>query len=208
MFNLYNAVVGAEADGRYWLYKEEFRKTGLIIGPPRCDTCATCDRIYVAMCATTNAQDLNQLDLESILHHSISDAGYASLKEDTQLNILNPNIEVLTFDLQQVLFCPMLTHSDYFYQRKYSCLNFAVTSPKQTNKTHFFFWHESIAGRGSEEIASCLIRMIELNYQPLQHGQLKTLITYSDRCTGQNCNWAVVCMLRVVISRGYFTEVI
>lgn len=135
---MYNGVVGPEADSHFRVYEEEFKRTGLIIGPPRADTCATCDKLYVKMCSTSVPQELDALDWESIEHHISSDAGFAELKEDTELNQSNPNVELLTFDLQRVLFCPMLTHSDYFYQPKYSCFNFAVTSPKVTNKTYFF----------------------------------------------------------------------
>jgi len=114
---------------------------------------------------------------------------------------------VFCFHLQQVLSCPLLTHSDYFYQRNYSCYNLAITNPTESYKSHMSFWHETIARKGSNEIASCLFKMVKEKFTVLGTGQQRDLTTYSDRCTGQNCNWVIVCMFRYLIELRYFTRV-
>jgi len=207
MFQLYNAIVGPEADSHYWLYCQELRNSGLIIGAPRSDTCALCDRIFIEMTNSQSPAETDRIEWESIQHYIISDAAFESLREDITSNITDPNFHLFCFDLQQVLFCPILTHSDYFYQRKYSCYNFAITSPTESYKSYMHFWHESIARKGSNEIASCFLDMVKKQFAVLQNGQKRSLTTYSDRCTGQNCNWVVVCMFRHLIELGYFTEV-
>lgn len=48
----------------------------------------------------------------------------------TDIARLNSSIVVLCVDLQQVLFCPTLTHSNTFYQRQLSNYNFAIHNEK------------------------------------------------------------------------------
>ena len=207
LFELYNATVGEDGDSQYWLYRQELRNSGLIIGAPRSDTCATCDRLYIEMTNSPSRAETDRIEWESIQHHVISDAAFESLRNDVTRNISDPDFHVFCFDLQQVLFCPLLTHSDYFYQRKYSCYNLAITNPTESYKSHMSFWHETIARKGSNEIASCLFKLVKEKFTVLGAGQKRVLTTYSDRCTGQNCNWVIVCMLRYLIQLGYFTKV-
>nr|CAI5865762.1 unnamed protein product [Callosobruchus analis] len=68
-------------------------------------------------------------------------------------------------------------------------------------------WHEAMAHRGSTEIASSLLFYIWQNFDPLQHGQERKLIVWSDRCVGQNNNWKMIAMFRYPITLKYFNQV-
>ena len=50
-------------------------------------------------------------------------------------------------------------------------------------------WNECIAGRGSDEIASCLLRY----FTELRSTSTK-LVCYSDSCFGQNKNFTLICL--------------
>lgn len=135
-----------------------------------------------------------------------AEAAYAQLKEDQKTSQVNKNIVVLFTDLQQVLFCPNLTHSSVFYQRQYSSYNYAVHDGASGDAC-MMLWHEPVGQRGSTEIASCLLRYITELYKPLQFGEERKLVVWSDRCVGQNNNWRMVAMFQLLILSKYFTEI-
>ena len=69
-------------------------------------------------------------------------------KSDTDL--------VITFDLQQNLPVPTLTHSSMFYLRQLWVYNFGIHECG-TGSATMCIWNETIAGRGANEIISCLL---------------------------------------------------
>lgn len=71
----------------------------------------------------------------------------------------NSKITTMAVDLQQVIFVPTLTHSDMFYCRQLSTYNLCV-HVGDSNDSYMCTWHEGIAGRGANEIASCLLKVI------------------------------------------------
>ena len=52
--------------------------------------------------------------------------GYQHLREDSQLAHSDSNVHVITFDLQQNLPVPTLTHSAMFYLRQLWVYNFGI----------------------------------------------------------------------------------
>ena len=60
-------------------------------------------------------------------------------------------------------------------------------------------WHEGVASRGSNEVASCILKYLQ------NSGTCATnLVTFSDSCGGQNRNVNMLCMwLHVVDSDDY-----
>lgn len=63
-------------------------------------------------------------------------------------------------------------------------------------------WDESTAGRGADEIASCLLKHFESNN--IKGDQL---IAISDNCGGQNKNWSIIGVWLRLIALGYFKRV-
>lgn len=71
---------------------------------------------------------------------------------------------VLIFN--KFFFCPTLTHSSVFYQRQLSCYNLGINNVGQRYSV-MNLWNETIAKRGSAEIASCILKHILDNFKPL-----------------------------------------
>ncbi|CAH1101838.1 unnamed protein product [Psylliodes chrysocephalus] len=128
-------------------------------------------------------------------------------KNDKQLAESNPsNIFDLFIDLQQVLFCPTLHHSSVFYQCQLSNYNLDIHDAP-SNNAFMMLWNETVAKRGAIEISSCLLRYAKEHFQPLQTGERRQLIIWSDRCVGQNNNWRMITTLKLLVDLNYFTEV-
>lgn len=64
-------------------------------------------------------------------------------------------INVAIFDLQKVMHVPKSNRGEIFYKRHLACFNFTVFNVG-TGQGHCYFWHVGLAGRGANEIASCL----------------------------------------------------
>lgn len=189
------------------LYDSVFKQMNLRFGAPRSDTCKICDEFYVQLRSAQSEDDRKKIQLECDLHQSKASLGYTELKADiVKSKSNNSSTVVLCVDMQQVLFCPTLTHSDIFYQRQLSCYNFAIHN-MGTNRATMHLWYECIAGRGSTEIASCLIKFVITNYNKLTEGEERKLIVWSDRCVGQNNNWRILNTYCYLAKCGYFTEI-
>lgn len=132
--------------------------------------------------------------------------GYDKLKAHTKAAKVTPNLHVVCTDLQQVLFCPTLKHLSMFYQRQMSCYNYVIHDAA-TNKATMMFWNETIGHRGSTDISSCFLRYVKACFQILKPGEERKLIIQSDRCIGQNNNWRMIAMYKLIIDLQYFTEV-
>lgn len=170
------------------IYREIFRGDhNLRFGVPRSDTCKTCDKLYIKRIAAETDEERKQIEIESELHHRKSEKAYATLKLNEDAAKVNSNLVVLAVDLQQVVFTPNLTHSDIYYQRQYSNYNFCIHN-LGTSQVTMNVWHETLAKRGSTEIASCILKYIVNNYLRLKPGEDRKLIIWSDRCVGQNNN--------------------
>ena len=111
----------------------------------------------------------------------------ATLKVDAQQN---KKLRVATLDLEQVIYLPRTNRSEVFYKRRLSCYNFTIYA-LDTKLCTCYLWHEGIAGRGSNEIASHLHDFLaEADLDGIEEVSL-----FSDGCAGQNKNTIVLSML-------------
>lgn len=186
-------------------YQNVFRESNLRIGVPRSDTCKQCDLLYNQLLASQNNKERNKIEVQSMLHHFKADQAYKSLKQDEEIAKTDPNYIVLCIDLQQVLFCPTLTHSSMYYQRQLASYNCAINDIGKNSVT-FFWWNETIAKRGSAEIASCILKYFD-SYWENRGNSEKKLIFWSDRCVGQNNNKRVLALYKYFVTCGIFSEV-
>lgn len=189
------------------LYEEVFTKEfNLRFGVPRSDTCKYCDMNYIKLISAKTEEERKNIEIQSNLHHSKADQAYKQLKQDADIARKNKNIIVLCVDLQQVLFCPNLTHSSIFYQRQLSNYNFAIHD-MGSNDVTMCLWHECQAKRGSTEIASCILKYVVDRFTIMQPGEQRKLIIWSDRCVGQNNNWRVLNLYALLVQSRYFSEI-
>ncbi|KAE8738262.1 hypothetical protein FOCC_FOCC016262 [Frankliniella occidentalis] len=164
-------------------YIREFRKTGLRFKPPAVDTCSKCDGFKQALKHCKSEEDKAQLEEQRKDHHQKAEKAYAAKKEDKAKAAEDPTKQVIMFDLEQVLPCPLLSSGETFYKRQLSVYNLTVYNSSSRTGTNYM-WSEVVAGRGANEIASCLTRYIKEEVkQPVSH-----LVMYSDTCSGQNKN--------------------
>lgn len=188
-------------------YRDVFRsRFNLKFGLPRSDTCQKCDRYFVQLSNATTAEETRRIEFETNLHHRKAEQAYAVLREDIEIARQNNSVVVLCADMQQVLFSPMLTHSNVFYQRQFSTYNYCVSNAGSGQVT-MHLWHEGVANRGASEVASCLFSYIMQNFKPLSARETRSLIVWSDRCVSQNNNHKMLSLLRHFVLWGYFSTV-
>lgn len=105
-------------------------------------------------------------------HHKTAEEGYASRKNDekaarktweTLSRVVSHDtdfcsadaVDMITYDLEQNLPTPTLKHNDMFYQRQLWTYNFGIHDCV-AEQGHMYMWDETVAARGSSEVASCL----------------------------------------------------
>lgn len=167
---------------------------------PRKDTCKMCDRLNIEVKAGTPESKSAKIRQE--LHHRKSEKARTLLKSDIAASQLpGSNTCCVSIDLEQVMFVPTLTHSEMFYRRQLSCYNFGI-SLGDTHHSYMCMWDETVAGRGGNEIASCLLKV--LNSEVTKKTRL---IVWSDNCVGQNKNRMMVFLFLFLVSIGLFKHI-
>lgn len=112
-------------------------------------------------------------------------------------------IAAATFDLEEVLPLPKTNEGDMYYLRQLNNFNLSVYG-YHDRTGHNYLWNESTAKRGSNEIASCLIKYLDnLNRKET----FKTVTLLSDSCGGQNRNRPFMAMLWWAAQKFDFQEI-
>ncbi|XP_047027513.1 uncharacterized protein LOC124635622 isoform X3 [Helicoverpa zea] len=123
-------------------------------------------------------------------------------KYNDRLKIDDSN-KVILFDLQAVLQSPKGDTSAFYYKSKLNSYNFTVASlnkkvegkvQESYSNVHCYFWNETDAKRGANEIGSCLLHYFEqlcIESRATNEEGIN-LILYSDNCGGQNKNKYIV----------------
>lgn len=174
-------------------YSEVFKSLNLSFKKPASDTCQTCDKLH----AKIKISDVEQIELVNNalqLHQEEADYAYESKRQDKDAGRNDTSLKVFAFDLQKCLPTPMLTTSVAFYKRPLWMFNLTVHNCV-TNQSDNYMWSEDIGMRGGNEIGSALFKHIG----SLQT-DCKSLIFYSDNCTGQNKNSLVASMFMLAVN--------
>lgn len=106
---------------------------------------------------------------------------------DRESSKLRRDVAYFTVDLQQTMPLPKLNVSKAFYLRQMWFYNLGV--------------HINVVCRGSNEVASSLLTLIEFDdsLRSIYH-----LIIWSDSCSGQNKNATMLFLCQCLILKGYF----
>lgn len=178
------------------IYETQFRGFGIKIKKPNKDTCAACDKFQMLIKNATEDEKEN-LKRKLIAHQDEADLAYQAKKKDKLEAEHDPTKLVYTFDLQQCLPTPDIKTSVAFYKRQLWTFNF--TMRRCVDKQCFcYMWHEAIAGRGANQIASCL-------YDHFTSNSFNTVVEitlYSDTCPGQNKNSFILVMFCLVMKQN------
>ncbi|KAJ4447761.1 hypothetical protein ANN_09769 [Periplaneta americana] len=161
---------------------------------PRSGTCKICDKAVNV--------PLEDTPLSHRIHLQKAQMAYRRLSEAKKMALVDTcDTLVISMDLEQALPTPMLSTEVVFYLRQLWTCNFGIHICN-TNGAFMCVWPESNAGRGADEIGSCLLQVI-----PKIKGNMKKLIAYSDSCVGQNKNFPIMCVWIYMIEMGWFESI-
>ncbi|KAL9701092.1 hypothetical protein quinque_004533 [Culex quinquefasciatus] len=189
MYNLY--IQKCKKQGldavHYNSYRLIFKQFKLSFRKPKMDTCNTCDKLAIRLKLAASETEAAKVQHEREEHQGKASAAYAEKKKDVAAAKGSPEIRTASFDLQKCLATPHLLCGTAFYSRQLWTLNLTIFSTcNGVNAAHCHMWDESLAKRGSQEIASCLLMDL-----CSMDEQIKLVTFYSDRCGGQNLNYVV-----------------
>ena len=169
---------------------------------PQKDTCATCDKAKIDI----NAKKTTGVDTtkeEEVLNVHKAKAKMVSGILSSMANNPNPEslvsthvVRVVAMDLQQTQPCPRVSTGMAYYLRKLWVYNFCVYDVTK-GKATMFVWDEVTGGRGSDEVATCLMKWITMRQQEGQ--EFDVLRVFCDNAGGQNKNiHIIVAALRMI----------
>ena len=113
-------------------------------------------------------------------------------------------VDVFHFEFQKNLPTPKLTVGKQFYLRLLWTYVFGIYSAS-TNIMMAYMWHELLAKRGPNDVASCLSHFIFQT--PLGRTGAKWSIWWADNCPGQNKNNAVMWFFQDLICCKVYTRI-
>lgn len=180
MYEMYKAEYINPVSIRY--YREEFHRMKLSFKKPKQDTCHECDKYKLKIELTQNEEEKGEIIEKRDTHQKAADYRYIRKSQDSALAKVDTSVKCLTFDLQQCLPTPSLAFSVAFHKRQLWTFNLTIHD-NATREATCYMWHESIADRGANQIASCLFKHLSA-LPPC----IKKVILYSDTCGGQNKN--------------------
>lgn len=155
------------------------------------DTCSTCDSFAAKIQSTKNGLDKEVLEQEHNKHIDLWREARELMNKDKQEAEQNKEFECISYDLEKTLPLPRIPTSIVFYKRQLWLYNAGVHSFKK-KQGYCYVWTENQAGRGAQEIGSCLIKFIA---KEVENGT-KDLVLWSDSCGGQNRNIKMVLILK------------
>lgn len=176
-------------------YTRIFHSLGYKIKNLKADTCKTCD---VFNCKITNAGPEARKKLEMVRdgHWAKAEALRAQMNFDFALGKEDEKVQRLCYDLEKTFGLPKASTGDWYYCCNFSMFNLDIHDAK-TDKGYFHTWKENQAGRGAQEVGSCVIKFLDKHLQP----EAEDLILWSDSCGGQNRNRIMCLMLHHWLSK-------
>lgn len=178
------------------VFRNVFKSLNLKFKKPSNDTCKTCDSFALKIKSCVSDECKQQLEVERTEHQTKAAFHYETkrLDKDKSLNSDGRSV-VVAFDLQKCLATPYLTASVSFYKRKLWTFNLTVRNIT-TKRTSCYIWHEGVAQRGADEIASSLWHFIKDLPDSVEE-----ITLYSDTCPGQNRNNILAVMFMIVLQQ-------
>ena len=183
----------------YESYRTIFnRDFNISFGYPRTDTCSKCDEFKIridklSLDVAQNPQDaakaaqLNDLKIERDLHQRKAGTFYRRKKDARLRAKTTPDMEAFTFDFQKNLNIPNKSTNDFYYHRKLTFQSFNIHQ-LSTNDVHMYCYDETVAKKGSDDVASMLYHHF-MNNVP-EH--VRHINLFCDSCAGQNKNYTII----------------
>lgn len=173
----------------YLMYNQIFNtEYNISFFTPKKDQCETC-------VAYSNADTEEKKKMTDKYESHILEKDLTRVEKDNDKKNENKKVVVAVYDLQAVMPVPKGEVSTFYYVSKVNVLNFTIYDIK-TNEVSCFMWHEGEAKRGSNEIASCVLRYLYNLKEKMKEDDVEGLdvILYSDNCGGQQKNRYLISM--------------
>lgn len=172
-----------------WLYSEIFNyEYNFAFKPPENDTCDICDKFKIQLQETDTQENRLILQRQYDQHLEDSSNRYKLKAQDKERSKANSFEKVIMIDLEKCLPTPDLSNSQSFYSLKLWTFNLVIYD-STLQKSYCMMWDESVAGRGGNELASCLTKWS--NICDISD-TITELCIWSDNCPSQNRNAQMV----------------
>lgn len=167
-------------------YRNIFNTYNLHFYTPKKDTCKTCDIFQIEIQNEPDLEKCLQIKSKQKEHHVLAETARSLMNSYKDKVLRDGSSCLITFDLQRTLPTPFIQTGEVYYLRQLHTLNFGThLYLPDGEKINMNMWYETTAGRGSQEVISCLYYNI-LHHVP---ENVTAIHTFSDSCTGQNRNW-------------------
>lgn len=110
--------------------------------------------------SSASPADKLELELQLDLHHQTVEVANLSYDNDRKLGKIE-KVSVFTFDLMKTLPIPLLTTGIVYYKRQFWTFCLGIHDHEEENG-YMKVWDETLASRGSCEVASCLIQFLKM----------------------------------------------
>jgi len=192
----------------YRLYKEEcakpcslstyksifYKRFNLHFQTLKKDTCKVCDMLNVSAMNAKETEVKSTIKQKHGAHLITAKEAEILMKSDLVESSNNPKLETITFDLQKTMQLPRVPTNIVYYKRQLSLFNFGIHSGT-TGLGYFYIWLEHEAGRGAQDVGSCISKYITDHVS----ADVETLIMWSDSCGGQNRNIKLTMMMQNIL---------
>lgn len=187
-----------------WQFRNIFNtEFNLSFARLKVDTCRKCDMLN-ALSKSHQKGSAKQIDSEQQKRTHLQLV--QEIKSDFDETVENAKktddkTVVFTFDLQKALELPVLQTCEVYYARQLWLYNLGIYD--EVHKTCYMYtWDESMASRGSQEIASCLHK----HFEKFVPKDTQKIILRSDACSGQNRNIKMALMLKKFLSMWNYPD--
>lgn len=195
MYGLYCEHVGdAEKVSKAMYTKIFYKYFNLKRAPLKKDTCNKCDTLQAKLTHCKTSEEKIAIDTEHKEHCRKWEEARNKMRSDFILATQCKEVECLTFDMQKTLPMPKIPTGIIFYKRQLWLYNMGIYSAK-TNLSECFVWIEGMAGKGAQEVGSCLLKYFSEHISE----DIEELILWSDSCGGQNRNIKIVLILKAFL---------
>lgn len=175
-------------------------KFNISFGYPRSDTCAMCDEFSAkikSLSPDKDKEEIKKLTTLNVLHKKKAEKFYVRKRKARLAARNDKKIEAICMDFAKNISIPNLNTNDVYYKRQLSMYSFNI-HVLSSNQSFFYVYHEGIAKKSPNEIASFLFHFIN-NYLDDDVEQLQI---FCDSAGGQNKNFTIIRFIKFLTNKN------